>query len=249
MAYKMGKTPARAGAIKLAFASFFSAPDLPTPPLIFGRPGLIKEWKLFANDRISDCVWAGAAHETMLWRAWAGAPVPTFTDQNVISDYAKATGYDGTEASDQGTDMQAAAAYRKQVGVVDDSGTRHQIDAYVSLRPGNLDELALAAFLFGAVGVGVEMPSSAQDQFENAEPWTPVKGSPNEGGHYFPLFGRNSHGNYLVVSWGRLHACTPEFLLEQMDEGVAYLSLEMLKNEISPRGVDLEALKANLTSL
>jgi hypothetical protein len=246
---RLGKKPARAGSIRFGFAQFFNASDLPKPPLVFGRPGLIKEWKLFANDRISDCLWAGAAHETMLWKAWAGAPVPQFTDQNVISDYAKATGYDGTEASDQGTDLQAAAAYRKQVGVVDNSGTRHRIDAYVSLRPGNLDELALATYLFGAVGLGFEMPSSTQDQFDNAEPWTPVKGSPTDGGHYCPVIGRNSAGNFLVVTWGRLQACTPDFILDKMDEGVAYLSFEQMRGNINPRGFDEVALQKALAEL
>jgi hypothetical protein len=246
---KLGKKPARVGSIRFGFAQFFNASDLPKPPLVFGRVGLIRDWGMLGNDKVSDCVFAGAAHETMLWRAWAGAPVPTFTDQNVISDYAKVTGYDGSEASDQGTDMQAAAAYRKQVGVVDDSGTRHQIDAYVSLRPGNLDELALATYLFGAVGLGFEMPSSTQDQFDNAEPWTPVKSSPNDGGHYVMCCGRNSAGNFLVVTWGRLQAVTPDFILDKMDEGCCYLSFEQMRGNINPRGFDEAGLQKALAEL
>lgn len=247
--FKLGKKPARADSIKFGFAQFFNAPDLPKPPLVFGRVGLIHDWGMLANDKVSNCVFAGAAHETMLWRAWADVSVSTFTDQNVISDYAKVAGYDGTEASDQGTDMQVAAAYRKQVGIIDDSGTRHQIDAYVSLRPGNLDELALAVYLFGAVGIGLEMPSSTQDQFDNAEPWSSVKGSPNEGGHYVPCIGRNSVGNFLIVTWGRLHAITPNFIIDKMDEGCAYLSFEQMRGNVNPRGFDEAGLQKALAEL
>ena len=246
---KLGKKPARASSIKFGFAQFFNAFDLPKPPLVFGRVGLIHDWGMLANDKVSNCVFAGAAHETMLWRAWVDAPVPTFTDQNVISDYAKVAGYDGTEASDQGTDLAAAAAYRKRVGIIDNSGTRHQIDAYVSLRPGNLNELALAVYLFGAVGLGFEMPSSTQDQFDNAEPWTLVKGSPNDGGHYVPCIGRNSAGNFLVVTWGRLQAVTPNFIIDKMDEGCVYLSFEQMRENINPRGFDETGLRKALAEL
>src|SRR5882672_5425867 len=113
MAYRLGKLPARPNAIKHKFGSFFDAEELPVPSLVFGRPDLIKDWGMLANDRISCCVLSGAPHETMLWNAWAGEPIPQFTDENVISDYSAVTGYDPNDPStDNGTDMQVAAAYR-----------------------------------------------------------------------------------------------------------------------------------------
>jgi hypothetical protein len=168
------------------FDTYFSASDLPMPPLMFGKPWLVNEWNIFSNDKVGDCVLAGAAHETILWRAEAGTPVE-FTDASVLSDYSAVTGYDPANPdSDQGTDMQVAASYRLKTGVSDKDGTRHKIDAYVALSPGNLDQVALAAFLFGAVGVGIQFPSSAFDQFDHGEPWDPVAGSHIINGHYIP---------------------------------------------------------------
>ena len=251
MDYRLGKLPARPDAIKHKFGSFFHAAELPTPTLVFGRPDLIKDWGMLANDRHSCCVFSGAFHETMLWRAWAGAEIPTFTDANVISDYSAVTGYDPNDpSSDRGADMQRAASYRKKVGIVDATGQRHQVAAYVSLKAGDVDQLALAAFMFGAVGLGVEMPTSAMDQFEQGEPWDVVSGAYVEGGHYIPCIGRNRAGNFLIITWGRLQAVTPAFIKKYMDEGVVYLSLEQLRGTgLSPRGFDKVALTKALNEV
>lgn len=235
MRLALGKKPARAGAYRLAFGDFFSAASLPTPPLVFGKPELVTSWGLLANDVDSDCVQAGAAHETMLWRVSAGGSAPKFADADVLADYLAVN--PGDTSYQGGTDVEQFAAYRKNTGIVDATGERHTIDSYVSLKPGDLDQLAAAAYLFGAVGLGVQLPTSAGDQFDQAVPWSVVAGSPIDGGHYVPVVGRNSAGNFLVVSWGRLTAVTPAFISQFMDEGVAYLSRDYLTNAgNSPRG-------------
>ena len=249
MIRKLGKLAARPGAVSFKYGAIFNAAKLPTPPLRFGHFSAIAEWGQFANDRYSDCVLAGAAHETMVWLSEAGESA-AFTDQCVLADYSTLTGFDpANPSSDQGTDMTAAASYRRKTGILDASGARHKVDAYVALRPGDIVELAQATFLFSAVGLGLEMPSSAEDQFDNGKPWSVVPGDTIEGGHYVPVIGRNSAGNFLVITWGRLHAATPEFVTKYMDEGIAYLSLEYLKNNLSPEGVALDELQRQLQQL
>ena len=244
----LGKKPAR-NAVSFRFSTYFDASALPTPPPVFGKPWLVREPGVLANDKVGDCVWAGAAHETMLWRAEAGTPT-AFTDAAVLADYSAVTGYTpGNPDTDQGTDMQQAASYRLKTGVADAAGTRHRIDAYVALQPGNLDQLALAAYLFGAAGIGVQLPDTAFDQFDNAEPWSVVSGARIEGGHYVPVVGRNAHGNFLVWTWGRLHAVRPDFLTTYMDEGLGYLALERLRGTVSPQGLDAATLQADLALL
>lgn len=245
---RYGKKPARPGAVKLKFESFFSPSQLPTPPLVFGRPNLVPEWGLFANDRVADCVFAGAAHETMLWNAAIGNPIPSFTDAAVLNAYSICTGYiSSLPQTDQGADMQAVAEYRRKTGILDNDMRCHKVDSYVSIKAGDIEEIALAAYLFGAIGIGLEMPVSAMQQFDHAEPWTPVKGSPTDGGHYVSLVGRNSAGDFLVVTWGRLHAVSPDFLIDRNDEGICYLTPEFLNK--SPRGFDGEALRAAMAQL
>ena len=86
--------------------------------------------------------------------------------------------------------MQAAASYRRKTGVIDTKGKRHKIVAYLALTKGNLDQHVSAAYLFGAVGVGIQFPASAMDQFNAGKPWDVVSGAKIEGGHYIPLVGR-----------------------------------------------------------
>jgi hypothetical protein len=247
--YKLGKRPARHGAVKFKFADYFNAEMLPPVPAIFGHYSLGCTWGMLANDRYGDCVWAGAAHETMVWNHEVGGSVG-FSDREVLADYSAVTGFDPTDpATDQGTDMTAAASYRRKTGVVDALGKRHQIDSYVALNPGDANQLALATYLFGAVGVGIRLPSSAEQQFDNSHPWTVFPGTNIVGGHYIPCIGRNSAGDFLIVTWGRLHAMTPEFYATYCDEVVAYVSLEPLKNKLSPEGFDVNQLKADLAAL
>lgn len=245
MRFKLGKTPARPP-VGLKFGGVFNAEAPPTPPATFGHQSLMAGgvYGVLGNDSVGDCVLAGAAHETMLWTLEGSAPQAQFTTQGVLSDYSAITGYNGTEASDQGTDMQVAAAYRKTTGIVDASGVRHKIQGFASLKVGDLLQLSQAAYLFGAAGVGVQFPSSAEGQFSAGVPWSVVASDTIEGGHYVPLIGRNSAGNYLFVTWGRLQAATPDWVSTYMDEGLCYLSLEMLNAKgVSPEVYDLATLQ------
>ena len=190
MNYKLGKTPARPNAVGLKFGAFFNAEKLPTPPAKFGHygMGLGLSWGMLANDQYSNCVFAGAAHETMVWthRSGTGQPV-AFNDATVLADYAAVTGFDPAKPdTDQGTDMVDAASYRRKVGIADASGVRHKIDSYVALRSGDADQLALATYLMGATAIGLRFPESAEKQFDKSEPWDYVIGSPLQGGHYVP---------------------------------------------------------------
>ncbi len=251
MAYKLGKKPARpwqAPGNAFRFARYADAAALPPLPAAFGHEDLISPWPMFANDRCGDCVFAGAAHETMLLTKEAGRPA-AFTDSNVLSDYAAVTGFNpGDPATDQGTDMQAAAQYRRQTGIVDAAGRRHTVAAYLALEPGNTHSILIAAYLFVA-GVGLKLPSSALDQNADGQVWDVVHGSTTAGGHYVPLLGRRADGLLVFVSWGGIQLATERFVQTYCDEAIAYLSDEDLVLGKSPDGFDLATLTADLAKL
>ncbi len=249
MPFKLGKKPARRGAIKLEFGDYVHAAALPPLPAAFGHEALIATWPMYANDRYADCVWAGAAHETVLLAKEADVML-RFTDANVLSDYASVTGFDPSDpATDTGTDMQAAASYRRNVGIIDGAGKRHTIAAYLALDPENVSHLYYAAYLFSAVGIGLMLPASALAQAERGEPWEVVAGSAPAGGHYVPLLGRRADGVLLTVSWGALQPMTEAFLKAYCDEAVAYVSTENLVAQKSPEGFNYDALIGDLHAL
>jgi len=248
--YKLGKKRARPGAVAFKFGMFFDRTKLPTPPAVFGHESIRRPWGMLANDQYGCCVWAGAAHETMMWANLAKKQ-PTFRAQDVLADYSAVTGFDPKRPdSDQGTDMTEAASYRRKTGIVDSDGARHVIDAYAALRPGHADDLALSTYLMGASGVGLLMPSTAEKQFDDRKPWSVVKGASVEGGHYVPCVGRNSNGDFLIVTWGRIHAMTREFYETYCDEAIAYVSIEGMNDKnLSPEGFNVEALRHDLALL
>ena len=250
MTFRLGKKPARPGAARLKLASYTNAAALPPLPASFGHELNIgtRNWGMLANDRYGDCVWAGAAHETMLLAREAGRVV-TFTDADVLGDYGAVTSFDPARPdTDQGTDVVEAANYRRGTGIVDARGVRHKIAAYLALEPGNVEHLYQATYLFGIAGIGLQLPSSAVAQSKQGKIWQVIPGAAIEGGHYVPLVGRRADGLH-VVSWGALQVMTEGFLQQYCDEAVAYVSEECLVNRKSPEGFAYDDLIADLAVL
>ena len=244
---KLGLRPFTQDPRDLKFATYRTGAPLPKRPAHFGHENLVDQWQMLGNDRYGDCVWAGAAHETMLWNAMAGRTV-TFTEQGVLSDYAACTGFDpATGANDNGTDMRAAMKYRQKTGVVDAEGVRHKIGAYVWIAPGNYDHFLEAVWLFGACPIGIQVPQSAMEQFQSEKPWEVVAGSPIEGGHYIPGVADRTYPE--IVTWARVQPMTRAFYLKYCDAACAVISEEMLVNGKSPEGFDLAALRGDLARL
>lgn len=248
MQYKLGKTPAR-HAIKLLFSDYLDESKFPAIPNSFGHEGFTNtfDWGMLANDQVGDCVIAGGMHETMLWSRVGGNPIASFNDDVALQMYSEITGYNADNTnSDQGTDMAAAAAFRKKTGLIDTNGVRHKIDYYLALTPGNLKQYLIALYLFEAVGIGIQFPESAEQQFAEGKPWT-VESSNIIGGHYVPLVSQRTYIN--LVTWGKLFQMTNPFFERYNDEGIVYLSSEMLINKKSAEGFDYDNLMADLSNL
>jgi hypothetical protein len=250
---KLGKKAARPGAVKLKLKDYVDiAGALPEVPNIFGHEDLIpaRGWGMLGNDTYGDCVWAGAAHEHMLWNKAAGRDI-TFDDTHVLKDYSKVTGFNPDDPdTDQGTDMEVAAKYRRKTGIGDSGGKRHKVIAYLDITPGDLAEHLVAAYLFGAVGIGIEFPGSAMDQFNNDKPWDVVPRSSIEGGHYIPFVARRGAKDLVVLTWGQKQLMTPRFLSKYNDESVVYLTRELFNEKgMSPEGFNLEQLKVDLNNV
>jgi len=247
--YKTGKKPATPDIRDLKLRALLP-PRLPPVPGVLGHE-LNQSWGMLANDRYGCCAWSGSAHERMIIAAEVGIlPRVHFTDRDVLDDYAS-TGFNSSNPdSDRGTDLGQLASYRRKIGIRDSLGRRWKDDAYAWLEPGNLDQLAQAVWLFNTIGLGVLLPSSAEDQFDRGQTWSVVRGEKGKDGHYVPIIGRNSHGNFLLVTWGRLHDATPQWVETYMDEGVVYLNKSrIMKNQRTIDNFDLPTLDAYLASL
>ncbi|MGO9902625.1 MAG: hypothetical protein ACLP0J_23730 [Solirubrobacteraceae bacterium] len=181
-----------------------------------------------------DCFWAGSAHEEMEAAKNAGRPIPPFSGKTIVDQYAAYTasanngqGYDPqTGANDNGTDPQQGLAWRQTTGLLDDNGVAYKIGQFVALAPGNLDELWEAAYVFGNVGIGIQLQQAQMDQFDAQQPWDYVAGSQGLGGHYVPVVGRASVDNSGLITWAERHGFTRAFYTNCNDEAYAYIDPE-----------------------
>jgi hypothetical protein len=264
--FRLGKKAATYDKRDLMFAQYRTTEPLPSHPQYFGHEDLVgaDAWEMLGNgpdtsvsavfEGAGDCVFAGGAHETMLWTLEADAPA-TFTGANAISDYSAVTGYDpnapldanGNNPTDRGTNTRDGLNYRQKTGLIDAAGQRHKIGAYVGLELGNMDQLLEALYLFGVVGIGIKFPDSAMDQFNSGKPWSVVPGPDPTEGHYIPLVANRT--NLECVTWGRIQQMTPQFYQTYCDEAWVILSPEMLKAGKSLEGFDLAQLQADLIAL
>jgi hypothetical protein len=243
--YALGLKPPRPGAVKMRFADYIK-PALPAPPAEFGHEDLVPDWHMLGNDQFGCCLWSGAAHEHYLWTAEAGAR-SHITTADVLADYAACTGFVADDPStDQGTDMQVGASYRRKTGIVDATGKRHQIGAYAQIEAGNVDELK-QAWMLGAIGLGVQVGDNQQQQFSDGKPWDGPTGA-NAGGHYVPMIAYRG-GMFWCVSWGRLTAVTEAFIRSNNDQTLCYFSPDFLIGGKSIDGFDQAALLDDLNEL
>jgi hypothetical protein len=247
MILRRGMAPWQPEAIKLKMSDYLVLSAVPPVPATFGHvhsPAPSGGWGLLGNDKAGDCVLAGAAHETIVW-AWATRrPIPRFTAPNVLKQYyALAGGADG------GLDPIATAKWRCSNGLADADGDIHKVKAFGAIS--GTAELEQATYLFGVCGVGAALPDSAEQQFQNREPWSDLSSEPNKkNGHYFVVVGKNSKGNYMVVTWGRLQAMTPAYFDRYAVGGLCYFSQEYLtETGKSPELFDEAQLDADLAAL
>lgn len=243
---KLGKQPAAPQKSDFKLKSYaVSLPPLPKKP--FGYGTIYSDWGYLGNDRYGDCVWAGADHETMLWNKLAGRSVQ-FATANTLSDYSS-TGFDPvTGANDNGTNVHQSMSYRRSTGVVDSSGIRHKIDAYVSIAPRDWNLMLRCVWTFGAVGIGFEVPGSI---WNDGQTWHTTSDKNIIGGHYVPIVGtRNPATEATCISWGHRYFMTKEFYETFNDEAWIPLSREQLRSSgFNSRHIDWISLNNDLASL
>ena len=221
---------------------------LPTLPQTFGPKAEISNWGMLGNDQYGCCVFAGSAHDVMLWTAEGGKPV-NFTTQGVLSDYSAVTGFNPNDPStDNGAYLRDALDYGRKVGFIDANGIRHKIVAFLLLDLLDFDDILQATYIFSNTKLGIQITQTAMDQFNAGQPWTKVTDENPIGGHDVELIAWD--GEMLhVVTWGRVQKMSVEFFKAYADEAYAMLSEEFLKNGLSPDGFNMAQLQADLAAL
>jgi len=247
----LGKRPHVPGAISWRYSEIFDRKKLMKPPVVFGHIWNTTLIEMLGNSEAGCCVWSTQAHLLNNMQRGFSDTTSKFSEASVLGDYSAATGYvPGDDATDRGTSMADGAAYWRKVGIADASGFRHRIDAYVDMNIRNVDDLIQAAFDFGGIALGVKLPRSADEQWEQGRPWTVVRSSAIIGGHAVSLIGRNSNGHAIIATWDGIASATMDWVQEYADEAVAFVSLSYLDERgMNPRGFNKAEMLKRLAAL
>jgi len=246
-----GMLPFHPEDVKLKFGKYLNEAALPNIPRAFGHIGNIPpggDWQMYGNDRYSDCVVAGACHEEMYWAHATRKALPRFTTGSVVQEYMTLTG-----GQDAGLDPVEVARYRRNQGIADADGKRHQIKAFALID--SVSELEYAVYLYGAAGVGVYLPKSADRQFERHLQWDDLSEPINPaGGHYICIIAKNRFNLFVAVTWGNLQGISADYLKKYCFDagagGLAYFSKSyLLENGLSPESINEAQLDDDLSAI
>jgi len=184
-------------------------------------------WGMDGNDSVGDCTIAEVDHTIKATEVAAGNAEVSSTTDEVLTGYSDVTGYDPNDPStDQGAEMQQVRAYWRKPGF-ELGGADHTIVLFAEIDGADLNLAKWACAHLGPVGLGINCPQSALEQFDAGEDWTVVPGSPNAGGHAISLVGYDAQWLY-VVTWGRVVRMSVGFWQAYVEEAWCQLSTEFV---------------------
>lgn len=203
IAGKTGRKP-NEGRLRVSLtAEHVAATYAPPPSVDYYSRVPADSWGMDGNDSVGDCTCADVDHEVKAFQVAAKNVEVTSTTKEVIAAYSAITGYNPADPNtDQGAEMQAVREYWQKTGFKL-GGAVHKIALFADIDITNMTLVKWALEQFGAIGLGVNLPDSAQDQFGAGEPWIVVKGSPIDGGHAIALLGYDADWLY-VLTWGQV---------------------------------------------
>jgi len=207
-------------------------------------------WGMCLNDQLGDCVIAWMVHHILCMSANTTTPL-VIDDSVVQATYSAITGYnpskvqpDGSNPTDNGTNMQDALNYWRDTGI-----GGHKILGWVAFDWTNQRELDAAKYIFGGAGFGVNLPQTAMDDFEAGNDWTNTHDQNIIGGH--AIYGPGDDANDdKFVTWGKEINAVPEWTQAYVEEAYVVISDQWVNiMGASPSGFNLSALLADAKAI
>ena len=204
----------------LHMLAYYQTNPLPAAPESVAVPP-VSEWGMLGNDQYGDCTFAGIVH-SMMSTANVVQEEETFpTTDEVVKAYLTYT--NGQDAGAVEADL---LAHWKNTGLFG-----HNIPAYAPTDHSDFDELKSVITTFGLAYIGIQIPTPAQQQFAEGQPWalthTPADNQ-IEGGHCVILVGYDK--DYAqCITWGKVQQVTWEWLSSYMQESWALITPEIVE--------------------
>ncbi len=240
-ARKLGKLAPRVDVRTLTLSRYLDRAQLPDPPSALDLTEHVAEWPMYANDRIGDCTTVAAAHMIEAWTAAAHGAAVEVTEASVLAAFDRVKIVDPRSGEEGAVELDVLRDWRKHgVG-------HHRIGAFARVPAGDHSLVRAAAWLFGGLYIGLELPLSAQ--YQDTWDWNGTLSGDDQpgswGGHAVDVV-RYAAAGLTVVTWGSLKELTWSFWDRYCDEAYCVLSRDFLDGGRAPNGFDLDALRADL---
>jgi hypothetical protein len=174
-------------------------------------------------------------------RAWnilvnESNPIPTAND--VVTEYFSLSG-----GQDTGLAETQVLQTWQSAGLF---GSKIEAFAPVNHTIANTIKSAIA--FYGVCYLGVQLPDSAQQQFNpgGQSTWSVVSGAQIDGGHCIVAAGFDDTG-IQIITWGQVVTCTEGWIAQYVDEAYAIISAQYVEHGGGPT-LNLAALKADLAA-
>lgn len=221
---------------------------LPTPPAMVPVPK-IAAWGMDGNSAWGDCAIASSAHCIAAWDAEISSGDAIPTDAAAVVQYQAITGaVTPGDADDTGLVLSDVLKLWSNVGLFTDN----KIAAYAPVNHKAIVDIHQAVAEYGACYVGVNLPQSAEDQFNAGMPWTLVGDAP-VGGHAicivaFDAGSSRGPGWLYAVTWGAVVRVQWNWFAEYATEAWAIVSQEYAEAGKGPL-LNLTQLQADIATL
>jgi hypothetical protein len=206
-------------------------------------------WGMFLNDQLGDCVPADTGHELMLRTANTGVFLRP-TNNDILKLYEAVGKYvPGDPATDQGCEEGAMCQYMVDTGLLGHKSIDYAAIATVVIDTAAITRIKWGIQLFGCVRLGVNLPQSAEDQFNAGQEWTVSGDATILGGHGIPAVKYDTEGVWLVT-WGKRIKASWQWLMTYGEEAWGEIYPDFIRsNGLSPDGFSLAQLIADLKEI
>lgn len=245
MLHKLGALPPVRPPV---FADLADYATLATPPATIPVPK-VTAWGMDGNDQYGNCGMCGSSHLIAAWDAITGSADPIPDEAQTIEQYKAITGcVTAGDANDTGLVLSDVLKLWSNVGLFGDN----KIAAYAPVNHKAIVDIHQAIAEYGGCYVGVNLPQSAEDQFNAGMPWTLVGDAP-VGGHcvVFIAYDAGSSrgpGWLYAVTWGKVVRVDWTWFAHYATEAWAIVPQEFVESGKGPL-LNLAQLQADIATL
>jgi hypothetical protein len=249
---KFGRLPRVDDERTFELAAYIHQETLPKIPKQYNWGRKIKpdKWGDLGNLKINNCTCAVAGHLIMSWTSNTGR-LKRPKEKAIVNAYSTVTNYNPeTNEHDEGVESIKVLKHWRKNNIAG-----HKIVAFARLENGNRQQLIQTIYLFGGCFIGLNLPKSAERQYNTTGKWTiPRAGKKKDAkkgswfGHAVLVTGYKNE-ELRIITWGKEMIMTMDFWEAYSEESYAVFSEDFIKYDKTPTGIDVEVLQNDIEIL